>query len=107
MKKIYRVSATYEIEMYVLADSYEEAEDIAEDNVDEELRNGFYKPSFFMRVPSLEQCLKVQDEIPWGENPEDLTVAQIAAALIEEQREAEERARIEANQLKLPFKKGA
>lgn len=40
-KKVFVAYVTYDFEMFVVADSAKEAEEIASDNADEEMRNHF------------------------------------------------------------------
>jgi hypothetical protein len=103
-KKIFRAYVTYSFDMFVVADNEDQAEAIAEDNAEEALRACFLEPDVSVREVKPEHCVN-EDERPYGDD-DDKTVAEYAAEAIEAQREAEERARIEANQLKLPFNGG-
>jgi hypothetical protein len=108
-KKIYVATITYEFDMYVVADNRGEAEEVAKDNCEEELRYNFWDTPLITLREGSPRFDGKEDSIPWGDNEDEKTVAEFIAEQVEREREAEEKRRIEANQLKLPLatKEGA
>ncbi len=98
MKKVYNVEVSFE--MFVVAEDVRAAEKVARENANEAFEAW---DANIVAVECRPDCYAQEDAIPWGEQEdgEEKTVAELLEAQAEAEREAEEKRRIEANQLKL------